>query len=271
MKNYIFCVFVLFVMTGQVAGQCRQTTWSPACTGNGGQIIELQHFILPEAQVFRKFTAPQNETDYARSPLRDLLGDGIRVPGLVRADKGPYSEGAMPCPGDVVKDPNVAPSGGWNFKGGTYGYTRSSGKQFHNGLDIEAQEGTFLYATHSGIITRIVNTLDRNYIQDSYGNLVEIEFKIGADTYKLMYGHLNEVESVLEVGRFISYGTYIGKSGISGNAGMKQGIPQEDVVPHVHIKASKNGKPYDPELLMKRKYDKQTGQPISDPENDPCK
>lgn len=70
----------------------------------------------------------------------------ITVPGPWRPPTGPpppYNTPAppvtvpnipspkVPCPGTPMKDMKLAPANGWNKKGGTYGYTRSKGKKFH--------------------------------------------------------------------------------------------------------------------------------------------
>ncbi len=45
-------------------------------------------------------------------------------------------------------------SPGWSgLRGGTFGYVRSGGAQFHSGLDLFAEEGTPVYAMIDGVIS----------------------------------------------------------------------------------------------------------------------
>lgn len=165
-----------------------------------------------------------------------------------------------PCPGDIIKNPTLAPSGGWNFKGGTYGKTRNNNTKMHDGLDIRALPGTPVHFSHSGKVVRVTNTVSPGkYIIDSYGNFVEIEFKIGADTYRLLYGHLDHVSPNIKVGMDVAAGNFMGQSGQTGNAGYKEGETKTDVIPHVHIRARKNGVSTDPAPLISSKFNTQTG------------
>lgn len=188
------------------------------------------------------------------------------IPNVINMPTDPF-KALRPCPGDIKKTPTIAPSSPTNFAGGQYGNTRkykNGSIKHHDGIDIEAPVGTPLFSTHTGSITRVVRDLDDNHRAGSWGNLIEITFKIGEDQYKLLYAHLSEVAKEIEVGKSLTAGTYLGKSGISGNAGKKDGVYQ-DIIPHVHIKATKNGKSTDPGPVLGTKFDKSTGKPLNSP------
>lgn len=159
-----------------------------------------------------------------------------------------------PCEGNVVENPEIAPSGGWNEWGGQFGYTRNSGNTFHDGTDIKADINSNLYAMHGGTVTDIRDSFDPGeYKPDSYGNYVRIKSTLSGDTVYLRYNHLNTVG--VEVGDTVIAGDIIGRSGNTGNAQEMNGIP---VIPHVHIRARKveNGqeKRVDPENYMATKF-----------------
>lgn len=241
------------------------TTPRPGFPGNPNPID------LREVNVFGgPKTQPTGGWKWKPVNLKDLIGgSGSAVPLIYIHNQ--KIETNRPCPGDIVKDPQLTPSGGWNYRGGTYGYTRTQNGQpkFHDGIDITTVEGTDVYLSHTGVVLRKVTTFDRNYVSSSYGNILEIEFNDGSgNTYKLLYGHLSSIDSSIEVGKTYTAGTMFGKSGISGNAGLKNDRPQNGVIPHVHIRARKNNEKFDPANLLNTKFDPQTGKVLNP---NPCK
>lgn len=140
-----------------------------------------------------------------------------------------------PCDKDAVKNPEIAPSGGWNINGGRYGMTRNSGEKFHDGTDVKADVNSSLFAMHGGTVTGVIDTFQAGeYKTRSYGNNIEITSTINGVEVKLSYNHLNGVD--VAVGDTIAQGGLIGITGDTGNAQTRGGIP---VIPHVHIKARK--------------------------------
>ena len=130
-------------------------------------------------------------------------------------------------------NPQVAPSNGWNYSGGQYGYTRNNGQRFHDGIDIKADINSEIFAMHAGEVTHVRNTFSAGeYQAGSYGNTVTIESEIDGNTVQIMYAHLNQVD--VSVGDSISQGQKIGLSGDTGNA---QSSELLTVIPHVHIRA----------------------------------
>jgi hypothetical protein len=162
----------------------------------------------------------------------------------------PKLDPTKPCIGNVIFKPAVAPSGGWNYKGGQFGYTRDSGNSFHDGTDIKADVNSDLFAMHGGTITDIRNSFTPGeYRKNSYGNHIRIKSIINGETVYFRYNHLNSVG--VEVGDEVNAGAIIGKTGNTGNAQERNGIA---VIPHVHIRARKvvNGQvtKVDPENYM---------------------
>jgi hypothetical protein len=164
----------------------------------------------------------------------------------------------IPCPGDPIKNPTIAPTAKGKT-GGRYGYTRFGGTKFHDGLDIQAALGSKIYAPFDGIVIDTRSSFAPNeYRKDSYGNYVSIKFTLqNGQIIILKYNHLN---SVNVTNGSITTGSLIGTSGITGNA--------KDVIPHVHIQARNiiNNKEVwtNPEQYLATKFDSQ-GNPINQP------
>lgn len=170
----------------------------------------------------------------------------------------------QPCIGDLLFTPQVTPSGGWNYAGGQYGMTRDNGRKFHDGIDISATVGIDLYLTHTGGVTEIVNSFDHQYVRNSYGNYVKIEFDLSeGNKYQIMFGHLKSIDPTIQVGKSYSVWNLFGKSGVSGNAGVKPGELETDLIPRVHIRARENSKSIDPAKLLSTEFDKSTGKPLN--------
>lgn len=168
-----------------------------------------------------------------------------------------------PCPGNPVKNPSIAPSGGWNTKGGRYGEgvrtDRNTGlRRDHNGIDIQSPLNSPLYAMHGGTVVHA------GYGKD-FGNFVIISSTINGSTVQTTYAHLNQIN--VHKDQYIEQGAVFGLSGNTGNA--------KGTIPHVHIEAKefsgagdKIGKRVDPEKYIETKFDDK-GKP--DPNTGQCK
>ena len=97
-------------------------------------------------------------------------------------------------------------------------------KQFHNGIDIAAKEGTPIMASLSGKV------LFSDY-KKGYGNLVVLDHGHGLTTH---YAHNKEV--TVNSGDWVTKGSPIASVGSSGRA----------TGPHLHFEARKDGKNLDP-------------------------
>jgi len=186
-------------------------------------------------------------------PTEDFDYGGGGTPYTPPQDPEPLK----PCPGNPIKSPEIAKSGGWNIQGGRFGNTRSGGNQFHDGTDIKAAVNSNLYSMHGGIIVDIRDSFSPGeYRSRSYGNYVTIQTTFpNGEVVQLTYNHLNSVN--VTRGSTINANELIGKSGNTGNAQQNAGsnIP---VIPHVHIKARlKNGSSWvraNPEKYLASKF-----------------
>lgn len=101
-------------------------------------------------------------------------------------------------------------------------------RQFHNGLDIVAQENTPVKAAMDG---RVAET---GY-SAIFGNFVIMTH---AGSYQTLYAHLNRID--VRVGQAIGQGKSIGQLGSTGYS----------TGPHLHFGVFKNGSPTDPLRLL---------------------
>ncbi len=97
--------------------------------------------------------------------------------------------------------------------------------RWHYGQDFRAPNGTRVYATGSGVVTKAAWT------PYGFGNRVEIDHGYG---FKTIYGHLSEF--LVEPGQEIQRGDIIA---LSGSTGVSSG-------PHLHYEIHYNGKVQNP-------------------------
>lgn len=97
-------------------------------------------------------------------------------------------------------------------------------EEFHNGLDIGANENTPVYAVKDGTVQDVGES-------DTYG--LYIKYKT-YDNYEIMYAHLNKIlvekDDKIDVNQ---------KVGLVGNTGLSTGA-------HLHYTVLKDGKYLDP-------------------------
>ncbi|CAN5409243.1 M23 family metallopeptidase [soil metagenome] len=96
---------------------------------------------------------------------------------------------------------------------------------FHEGIDFSAPIGTEIYATGTGIISKV------EYNGRGYGNNITINHGFG---YETLYAHMSRFN--VRPGQKVSRGDIIG---YVGNTGSSTG-------PHVHYEVIKGGKKIDP-------------------------
>lgn len=169
-------------------------------------------------------------------------------------DRQPALDPNQPCPGDVVKNPEIAPSNNFgNIKGGRRGYTRIDREtlqpRWHDGLDIKTLVGTPIYAMYGGVVKRVESNIPNeasSYCKKCLGNLVEIETAMpNGDKLRILYAHMSRVD-VIE-GPILG-GTILGLSGKTGNAWKASH-------PHVHLEMKLNGVAVNPEDYLSTKFD----------------
>jgi murein DD-endopeptidase MepM/ murein hydrolase activator NlpD len=104
--------------------------------------------------------------------------------------------------------------------GGTYGYTRGAGKQFHGGVDLYADEGTECFSLYKGKVEWVADFGDKGW---GLALLCRVNFPKW--TCWVLYGHLSEV--FVKKGAPLEPGTLVGLTGISGNG--------DSDYPHLHL------------------------------------
>ncbi|MCQ2154753.1 MAG: M23 family metallopeptidase [Bacteroidales bacterium] len=98
-------------------------------------------------------------------------------------------------------------------------------KAHHDGIDLVAPEGTVVYATAPGFVTKVQKT------EGGKGNMVEITHNGG---YVTRYAHLSEI--MVKSGIYVSRGRAIGKVGSSGRS----------FTTHLHYEILYDGEVMDP-------------------------
>ncbi len=102
-------------------------------------------------------------------------------------------------------------------------------RSFHNGIDMAAARGTYIYPALSGVVTTV------SY-DSVYGNYVIVTHHSG---YKTLYAHMSEVLTAR--GRSVTTDTRLGRV---GNTGMSTGD-------HLHFTVFKNGTAVNPVNLWR--------------------
>ena len=103
--------------------------------------------------------------------------------------------------------------------GGTYGYTRGGGSQFHGGVDLYAEPGTPCYAMYRGAVEWAAD-----FGADGWGRCVLTRLDFPTWTCWALYAHLSKVYR--KAGP-LEAGATIGLTGISGNGDSRY--------PHLHF------------------------------------
>lgn len=145
----------------------------------------------------------------------------------------------------------VAPAGGWNYYGGTYGKTREGGKKTHWGVDFEAVPGTPVFSMYAGTVTKVIDFYGNSQNGGSYGNEIYVESKFNGVTIAIQYAHLQAGTPVagnpftgttIKVGDYVLQGQLIGYTGKTGNAFEDAFVPNK----HLHLGVKSGGKWTDP-------------------------
>lgn len=106
---------------------------------------------------------------------------------------------------------------------------------WHEGIDIKAQEGTEVIASTSGFV-RISTDCDNRY--KNCGKIIQIEgYDSNNQKYRINYCHLSE--RLVEPEIIIKQGTVIGKSGCTGATW-----------PHLHLEIRKDDNPQNPYFYL---------------------
>ena len=114
-------------------------------------------------------------------------------------------------------------------------------RKFHYGMDFTATEGTEIYATGEGVVSRITNEVR------GYGKRIEIDHGFG---YKTLYAHMSKFN--VKKGQKVKRGDVIGFVGNTGTS----------TAPHLHYEVIEKGRKVNPqhyyfkEELTAEQYDK---------------
>ncbi len=103
---------------------------------------------------------------------------------------------------------------------------------YHTGIDIAAEQGTPILASHEGIVTEVGEN-------KSYGNYVVLT----QGELSTLYAHCENTS--VEKGESIKQGQMIAKVGMTGNA----------TGPHVHFEVRKEGQCLDPLVVLQEGKD----------------
>ena len=149
----------------------------------------------------------------------------------VPATPVPATPAVAPAPAVAIA--NFPAQGPCSF-GDTYGAPRGGGRA-HEGVDIIAKAGQWVYAVNDG-------TLTRKYL-DSPGSLSGNGWRLtGADGTYFFYAHLSAFGPGLAVGSAVKAGQIIGQVGMTGNA----------PIPHLHFEVHPGGGvPVNPTPIVK--------------------
>ena len=132
---------------------------------------------------------------------------------------------ATPAPTTTVYPISVFPTQGPCSFSDTYGATRSGGR-FHEGVDVIAKAGQWVYAVKDGTLTKQYHTTASSLS----GNGWRLTASDG--TY-FFYAHLSAFAPGLTVGSAVRAGQIIGQVGMTGNA----------PIPHLHFEVHPGGGP----------------------------
>jgi murein DD-endopeptidase MepM/ murein hydrolase activator NlpD len=125
--------------------------------------------------------------------------------------------------------PSIWPAHGWlSSRVGLRQDPIDGGRDFHQGLDISADNGTPVYATADG-------TVRSSGREGGYGNLVVVEHEYGLET---RYGHLSRF--IVKPGAKVKRGDVIG---LVGSTGRSTGS-------HLHYEVRVNGRLLNPLQLL---------------------
>ena len=167
--------------------------------------------------------------------------------GFAGGDPVNFSDPFGLCPEWLDGIPCVAPIGSPMIAAGStelsgvggseYGFTRSGGKQFHNGFDLAAEPGTSVVAPGDATVTARYDKKSGNYVQMDLGNGTRVSVL-----------HMQGFADGLTVGKSIKVkaGAVVGTTGRTGNAANS---PRDS---HGHVITRVNGKTCNPRDFLSK-------------------
>ena len=162
------------------------------------------------------------------SILKSLMLGLFVIPAFSFAEITFPTEASIPDDLSLYIQPTV--SGNW--RSGTFGMVRNSGKRFHEGWDIKPfkrdSNGKVSDKVFSVLKGRVVHVYNVN--NGSYGKYVVLEHSNSDVCFYSLYAHLDSVSPDIEEGLFVSAGTLLG---IMGNPSSVYKIPKG--LEHLHF------------------------------------
>lgn len=127
-------------------------------------------------------------------------------------------------PSAPIRAGDACASGGGGF---TAPRKRKGGKRVpHNALDLDAKEGTPVYAVHDGTVATA----------KEHGAIGKVVILDHGDGDYSVYGHLSELQ--VEAGATVTAGQKIGEVGYTGNA---KCLKENKIVSHLHFSTFRTG------------------------------
>jgi hypothetical protein len=167
----------------------------------------------------------------------------------------------LPCPGDPVRNPEIAPQNRSKIPGGLHNTCAridprntcygKVGYRLHDGVDIVSDFGNPIFAMYDG------NAIIK-YQPTGAGHHITITSSINGDKVELTYFHLQETG--MKSG-LVQAGDIIGYQGRSGN--LDNAIKQGHAISHVHVQAKKNEIMTNPLNYFATKIDPKTGKVLN--------
>ena len=184
--------------------------------------------------------------------------------GFVQGINGNCYE--IPCPGDPVPNPEITPQTNSGILGGMFGCTRNGNgclgetlKKYHGGIDLKADYGDPVFATHDGVISLYAQFDDEIPTKIvGAGYYSKLIFEENGIEKQVLYFHLQEGNRTFGE---VNQGDIIGYLGDSGNLSIA--VTQNLAISHLHIKTKENGITVNPSSNIKTEFNELTGEIIS--------
>lgn len=175
-------------------------------SGVGGLVVGVDSKILEDSNI-QEMVDLYNQISLAEYNSKNIFSKASRQEHIMNS-----------TPSLLPTEGHISSGFGWRIN------PLGGGAQFHTGLDINAEQGTNIYATAEGVVIIAGMT-------GGYGNEVRISHGLGFTT---LYGHCSEI--FVTEGQEVKRGNLIAAVGCTGWA----------TGPHLHYEVRINNVPVDP-------------------------
>jgi LysM repeat protein len=225
-SRWLFAIAVFAIGIVPVCQIAKAVGPSPSCSGATYSVVSGDSWFRIASRNNVAVTALMNANGATTATVIHP-GQTLCLPGSTPAAATPTATtvptpAATPGPAPAVAIA-VFPVQGLCSFGDTYGASRSGGR-FHEGVDIIANAGHWIYAVQDG-------TLTKKYL-DAPGSLSGNGWRltVAGGTY-FFYAHLSAFAPGLSVGSAVKAGQIIGQVGMTGDA----------PIPHLHFEVHPGG------------------------------